>query len=211
MTKTQMRLSVSITKGSCASVCLVIIYSQHISKALSPYLAGDTASDLFPSDDEFSSSSDDDDDSETDASSFPALSRSSSRSSFSSSSHHHHSSSTAIHTLSDAAAESEFRAEVQQSLERAFAEGHSIDNAAVELKTLRMASNVDLKRVREAVVAAIVEKMQIIPGDAAAQRKEIVNVLGRWGPLIDRIGGVDPVETVEVLQVSCRFSFSLFL
>lgn len=94
---------------------------------------------------------------------------------------------------------------MRQSLERAFAEDHSIDNAAVELKTLRMASNVDLKRVRESVVAAIVEKIQVVQGDATAQRKEIVSIVQRWGPLIDKIGGVDPVETVEVLQVCCYF------
>lgn len=61
------------------------------------------------------------------------------------------------HTFSDDA-EKEFRAEVKQSLDRAFYEDHSVDNAAVELKTLRMASNVSLTRVREAVIAAIVEK-----------------------------------------------------
>ncbi len=92
---------------------------------------------------------------------------------------------------SDAIAENEFRAEVTQSLERAFAEGHSIDNAAVELKTLRMASNVPLSRVREAVVAAIVERVRIVESGGAAQRAEIINVIQRWGGLIDRIGGVD--------------------
>ena len=98
--------------------------------------------------------------------------------------------------------ESEFEAEVKQSLERAFAEGHSVDNAAVELKTLRMASNVPLTQVRRAVVAAIVEKIGIIPEGGLTQRKEITGVVGRWGELIDRIGGVDPVETITVLQVT---------
>lgn len=111
-----------------------------------------------------------------------------------------------IHTLSSAAAASEFRAEVTQSLERAFAEGHALDNAAVELKTLRMASNVPLRLVREAVVAAIVEKIPIA-SEAGAQRGEIVGVVKRWGSLINRIGGVDPVETVEVLQVRQLFTF----
>jgi translation initiation factor eIF-2B subunit epsilon len=77
-----------------------------------------------------------------------------------------------------------------------------VDNAAVELKTLRMASNVPLRRVREAVVAAIVEKIPIVEGDAAGQKREIFGVVKRWGELIDRIGGVDAVETVSVLQVS---------
>jgi translation initiation factor eIF-2B subunit epsilon len=99
-------------------------------------------------------------------------------------------------------ADAEFRTEVQQSLERAFAEGHSVENASVELKTLRMASNVPLRRVKEAVVAAIVEKINVVEGDAGLQRKEIGAVIGRWGELIDRIGGVDPVETVSILQVN---------
>lgn len=98
-------------------------------------------------------------------------------------------------------ADAEFRTEVQQSLERAFAEGHSVENASVELKTLRMASNVPLRRVKEAVVAAIVEKINVVEGDPGLQRKEIGSVVGRWGELIDRIGGVDPVETVSILQV----------
>lgn len=110
---------------------------------------------------------------------------------------------SAIHTLSSAAAETEFRSEVAQSLERAFAEGHSVENAAVELKTLRMASNVPLRRVREAVVGAIVDRIPLVPGDTAAQRAEIAKTVRRWGPLIDKIGGVDPVETVEVLQYHC--------
>ncbi|KDR81526.1 hypothetical protein GALMADRAFT_239531 [Galerina marginata CBS 339.88] len=103
-------------------------------------------------------------------------------------------------------ADAEFRTEVTQSLERAFAEGHSVDNAAVELKTLRMASNVPLTRVKEAVVAAIVEKIPLVDGDAAVQRKEISTVIGRWGDLINRIGGVDPVETVGILQAHCATS-----
>ncbi|KAJ7098016.1 nucleotide-diphospho-sugar transferase [Mycena belliarum] len=104
--------------------------------------------------------------------------------------------------------EDEFRVEVAQSLERAFAEGHSVENAAVELKTLRMASNVPLSRVREAVVGAIVEHMEVVEG-AAGQRREIQRVVGRWGRLIDLIGGVDAVETVSALQMHCASSVRL--
>lgn len=100
----------------------------------------------------------------------------------------------------DSAARSEFRHEVTQSLDRAFAEGHSVDNAAVELKTLRMASNVPLRLVREAVVAAIVSRIKIVEA-GLPQRQEIAAMIGRWGGLIDKIGGVDAVETIEILQV----------
>ncbi|KAF7793053.1 hypothetical protein EIP86_004158 [Pleurotus ostreatoroseus] len=166
---------------------------------------GDSASDLFTSEPDDSDSGSDTD-GETSTSSFAPLSRTSSRSSFS-----HAASSTMLNlsALSDAAAESEFKAEVVQSLERAFAEGHTVENASVELKTLRMASNVPLRRVREAVVGALVERIPVVPSDMATQRKEIAQVLGRWGQLIDKIGGVDPVETCEVLQYHCATSTRL--
>ncbi|KAH7889309.1 nucleotide-diphospho-sugar transferase [Phlebopus sp. FC_14] len=106
----------------------------------------------------------------------------------------------------DSAAISEFQHEVAQSLERAFAEDHSVDNAAVELKTLRMASNVPLRLVREAVVAAIVNRIKIVEGGVVPQRREIAVMISRWGGLINKIGGVDPVETIEVLQECCASS-----
>ena len=108
-------------------------------------------------------------------------------------------------------AETEFRSEVTQSLERAFSEGHSIDNAAVELKTLRMASNVSLSRVREAVISAIVERIPIVDGGGAPQRQEISKMINRWGELINKIGGVDPVETVVLLQVFFKISIMCHL
>jgi len=99
--------------------------------------------------------------------------------------------------------ELEFKAEVTQSLERAFEEGHSVDNAAVELKTLRMASNVPLTRVREAVIAALVDRIRVVgPEEGPAKQKaEVEKVVERWGELINKIGGVDGVETISILQV----------
>jgi translation initiation factor eIF-2B subunit epsilon len=99
--------------------------------------------------------------------------------------------------------ELEFKVEVTQSLERAFEEGHSVDNAAVELKTLRMASNVPLTRVREAIVAALVDRVRVVnPEEGPAKQKaEVEKVVERWGELINKIGGVDGVETISILQV----------
>ena len=99
------------------------------------------------------------------------------------------------------AGDHEFQTEVRLSLDRAFSEGHSLENASVELKTLRMASNVPLRRVREGVVAGIVERIPLIE-DAVLQRAEIKKWVDRWGDLINLIGGVDGVETVSILQVS---------
>lgn len=100
--------------------------------------------------------------------------------------------------------ELEFGVEVAQSLERAFEEGHSVDNAAVELKTLRMASNVSLARVREAIITALVGLMRVVdPEEGATKQKvEVERVVERWGELINKIGGVDGVETISILQVS---------
>ncbi|GLB35041.1 putative nucleotidyl transferase [Lyophyllum shimeji] len=106
-------------------------------------------------------------------------------------------------------AQSEFQTEVKQSIERAFAEGHSVANAALELKTLRMASNVPIKSVREAVIAEIVEKIQVVEGGGVAQRREIASVIGRWGSLIEAIGGMDAVETISSLQIHCASSTRL--
>jgi len=116
------------------------------------------------------------------------------------------SSTTNLVDKADSAAISEFHHEAIQSLERAFSEGHSVDNASVELKTLRMASNVPLRLVREAVIGFIVDRIKVVPGSGPDQRKEIATMVGRWGGLVDRIGGVDAVETVEILQSHCASS-----
>ncbi|KAF8522178.1 nucleotide-diphospho-sugar transferase [Hysterangium stoloniferum] len=98
-------------------------------------------------------------------------------------------------------ANAEFQSEVTASLSRAWEEGHSVDNAAVELKTLRMASNVPLIRVREAIISFLVEKIDT--GGEGDARERVKKAVGRWGGLIDAIGGVDKVETVQVLQWVC--------
>jgi translation initiation factor eIF-2B subunit epsilon len=115
---------------------------------------------------------------------------------------------SAVADLADAQALREFSAEVEASLARSFSEDHAVDDAAVELKTLRMASNVPLRRVREAVVAKIVNTIPLVADDLAKQRKAIAQVIERWGDLIDQIGGADAVETVQVLQV-CDVSISI--
>ena len=85
-------------------------------------------------------------------------------------------SSSAVNSLQAAATASNIQAEVTQSLDRAFAEGHSVDNASVELKTLRMASNAPF---REAVVAAIVERIEVVEGDPVRQRVAIGKMVQR--------------------------------
>ncbi|KAF8334178.1 nucleotide-diphospho-sugar transferase [Cantharellus anzutake] len=104
--------------------------------------------------------------------------------------------------LSDSA---EFRSECTQSLERAFVEGHTVENAAIELKTLRMASNVPLKSVKEVAISFLVSKISL--SGAPAQQKQAVNeTIERWGPLLPAIGGEDPIENILLLQDHCASS-----
>lgn len=166
-----------------------------LSRRYAEHRPGDDASDLVLSDpgsvtsSESESESDSDDDDEHFDGSNPASSTTSLPLSTPSN----------LVAQADSAAISEFQHEVKQSLDRAFAEDHSVDNAAVELKTLRMASNVSLRLVRDAVITAIVSRIKIVEG-GVPQRNEIARMVARWGGLIDKIGGVDAVETVEILQ-----------
>jgi translation initiation factor eIF-2B subunit epsilon len=162
-----------------------------------PFL-GDDFADLIPSDpgsitseDEGSDETDDDDDDDESISQNASVT-----SSVTSTPSVPNATTTAL-----SAGEHEFQREVRLSLDRAFSEGHSLENASVELKTLRMASNVPLRRVREAVVASIVERIPLVEG-AVPQRVEIKKWIDRWGDLINLIGGVDGAETVSILQVT---------
>ncbi|KAG8883842.1 Aspartate aminotransferase, cytoplasmic [Tulasnella sp. 332] len=100
---------------------------------------------------------------------------------------------------------SDFASECRQSLERAYEEGHTIDNAGIELKTLRMATNVPLVRVADCVVSFLVGKIALADAPAA-QKANVKTVLERWGPLLTSIGWTDAVETVLMLQKACAQS-----
>ncbi|CCO28051.1 translation initiation factor eIF-2B epsilon subunit [Rhizoctonia solani AG-1 IB] len=102
----------------------------------------------------------------------------------------------AIPSLDSAA---DFQSECTQSLKRAFDEEHTIDNAAIELKTLRMASNVPLPQVREAAIAFIIQKLS----DEGAGRPEVKKMFARWGGLLKQIGGYDEAETLLQFQKAC--------
>ncbi|KAG8745431.1 hypothetical protein FRC12_014545 [Ceratobasidium sp. 428] len=92
---------------------------------------------------------------------------------------------------------SDFQSECTQSLARAFDEGHTVDNAAIELKTLRMASNVPVPQVRESVGAFMIGRV----GDGG--RAEVKQIFGRWGALLRQIGGYNEAETLLMFQRVC--------
>ncbi|KAM0754479.1 hypothetical protein T439DRAFT_309262 [Meredithblackwellia eburnea MCA 4105] len=83
-----------------------------------------------------------------------------------------------------------FLSECQASLERSFAEGHTVDNAAIELKTLRMASNVPLGDVRDVVVPFLLERAW------AGKEGGVPGIVKRWGGLIEAVTG----ESEESMQ-----------
>lgn len=103
---------------------------------------------------------------------------------------------------------SEFQDEALLSLHRAFDEGHTIENASIELKTLRMSTNVPLSEVRRIVTEALLERCD------AGKPKEMVSWLDRWGPLLSAIttgtgnqtsGGpdIEGVEIIDSMQTYC--------
>lgn len=89
----------------------------------------------------------------------------------------------------------EFDSEARASLARAFAEGHSVENASVELKTLRMASNVPLSQVRKTAIAVVLERCD--PNNP----KWTAGVFDKWGKLIQSIAEDDEVEAIGFFQV----------
>src|SRR5579862_9531806 len=80
---------------------------------------------------------------------------------------------------SDIITNDEFYVEAEDSLARAFLENHSVENATIELKTLRMATNVTFHEVREAIVSALLNILVKTPGRARS-------IFAKWGELLAR-------------------------
>ncbi|KAK0557354.1 translation initiation factor eIF-2B epsilon subunit, GEF [Tilletia horrida] len=101
----------------------------------------------------------------------------------------------------------DFRSEACASLSRALAENHTLENASIELKTLRMASNVTLLELRATVLAFLMGKatraMRGQSGQAAAAA--FGKVWSRWGGLVRAVASEvpDQVQVVTLLQTYC--------
>lgn len=105
-----------------------------------------------------------------------------------------------LSSLTPISAQSDFLSECIQSLERSFEEGHTVDNAAIELKTLRMASNVTLGRVREVVIPFILKRCQGLSAEALSE------LIERWGGLISSLTGEN-----EDAMIDCLFSVQKYV
>lgn len=77
-----------------------------------------------------------------------------------------------------------FHAEASASLARAYEEGHAIENAMLELRTLVMGYNAGIDRAREEVVNFLMSKVEL-EGGAAKVLASAVKVWARWGPLAE--------------------------
>ena len=93
----------------------------------------------------------------------------------------------------------EFYTEAEESLSRAFLENHSIENAMIELKTLRMATNVTFHEVREAILAALMNVIITIPSNI---KKEF----SKWGQLLEKFTEDDDAKMDVVLIVQRYFA-----
>jgi translation initiation factor eIF-2B subunit epsilon len=107
--------------------------------------------------------------------------------------------SSASSAQSDATSKEEFASEAEDSLSRAFAEHHSVENAAIELKTLRMATNVTFHEVRDAIISALMNGLQRDPSG-------IKGLFRRWGPLLEEFTKDEDARLDVCLLVQRHFA-----
>ncbi|KAK4703891.1 translation initiation factor eIF-2B subunit epsilon, partial [Phenoliferia sp. Uapishka_3] len=107
-----------------------------------------------------------------------------------------------IESLSEnpSTSKADFESECLQSLERSFAEDHTVDNASIELKTLRMASNVPLGQVRDVVVPFVLAK--------ASDATKVPALIKRWGGLIESLTGEQEDAMRDTLISAQKFAAS---
>ena len=101
--------------------------------------------------------------------------------------------------FSDIGNNDEFYKEAEESLTRAFLENHSIENATIELKTLRMATNVTFHEIREAIVSAFLDVYLSSPGKAEA-------IFKRWHGLLSKFEEDEEAEMDTLLVTQRMYS-----
>ncbi|ORZ23764.1 translation initiation factor eIF-2B subunit epsilon [Lobosporangium transversale] len=93
--------------------------------------------------------------------------------------------------------------EITQTLERAFKEDHDVDIAALELNTLRMASNSNFHEMRKRIIPGVLKNIDL--SAKAGSKKTVKAVLTQWGPLIGKMihDEEDQVDGLFILQKAC--------
>jgi hypothetical protein len=101
----------------------------------------------------------------------------------------------------------EFGREAYQTIKRGVDDNIGVENIALELKTLRMANNADMDRVRVMVVAFFLKQMLIVEGNAAKQKEAAKQVFGKWGSLITALCQGEMEKALLRLQVGVDNNF----
>ena len=93
---------------------------------------------------------------------------------------------------------SDWKREVQQTLARAISENHSIDIAALELNTLKMAMNITFQNLREVVLPSLLRQVDVAKGPQSVNA-----VFKQWAKLVSRFthGEEDQANVLSILQV----------
>lgn len=97
---------------------------------------------------------------------------------------------------------SAFDNELRQSLERAFTEGHPIDNLVIELKTMRMSSNVPISDVRNGFLHYLLSQVPLATSpDVPMKERDVVigPLVKRWGGVVTTLAPLDEADMVEVM------------
>lgn len=107
----------------------------------------------------------------------------------------------------DAGPPEAFYTEARASLARAYDEGHSIENAILELRTLVMGYNAGIDRAREEVIHFLLSRVNV-SGGAAQILASATSVFGRWGKLAESLT-TDPTSVIIDAQAHCVKTDSL--
>jgi translation initiation factor eIF-2B subunit epsilon len=95
--------------------------------------------------------------------------------------------------------ETDWVREVEQTIQRAFDEAHSVDIATLELNTLKMAMNITFKDLRQVVIPSI---LLLIPVNAT--RQNVYDIVSRWFPIVKRFTHSES-DQVDCLHVIVQF------
>lgn len=96
----------------------------------------------------------------------------------------------------------EFGKESFQTLKRFVDENLEVKDVGIELKTLRMATNADIDRVKHMVIAFSLKQLLVVKGNLPEQRRSTMSLYQRWGGLIKDLCQGEMAEALLRLQVS---------
>ncbi|KAJ8325720.1 translation initiation factor eIF-2B epsilon subunit, GEF [Batrachochytrium dendrobatidis] len=91
--------------------------------------------------------------------------------------------------------------EVAMTLERAFSDDHTVDIAALELNTLKMAMDITFQNLRETVIPAILARIDLTR--PVPSSKETIS---RWGPLVGKFthSNADQLNVLHIISVYAK-------